>query len=190
MNVLRLLGIRSLAEITLEMLNGKEVTVVEYPEGTSGLLKTLPSVRVKVGEPEKEEWRIPYLKLIGPEGNVNVYGKPEGVLIPGLGEVMVYLSKAKDGIKAELPKKTTLRVYVYPGIPCYFALKEVGKLISVKNLNIEIIIVDNDTRHRLLISKGFKAVPSFEVNEMPLFTGRASAEQLLESIKGALRSER
>ena len=180
--LLALLGVRRLRDIAREI---GEVEVIEYPEGTASPFKGIKGVRVVLGSPERG-WRAPYLKVRG-EGSFNFFGTPRGVLINGLAEAMVYVSGSKRGIRDELPN-LTLRVFVYPGLPCYFVLREIGKLTQIKGLNVEVVSVDSDERYELLRRLGVNKVPTFELDGELLGVGKASAEEIYFLILKRLRA--
>ncbi|ALU12367.1 hypothetical protein EYM_02895 [Ignicoccus islandicus DSM 13165] len=180
---LKMLGVRSLDEIVREL--EKEVTIIEYPRGTATPLLISNKIKVIEGEPEYG-WRKPYLKIRG-ERALDFFGMPQGVLINGLAEALLYVSGSLMGIRDKVPQ-SILRVYVYPGLPCYFVLKEIGKLTYIDGLTIEVISVDNEERYELLKRLGVNKVPTFEFDGEYLYTGRLSAEELYFLIMKKIRA--
>ncbi len=179
----RIFGIRALEDVLRELK--KEVTIIEYPKGIASPFLVSEKVKVVEGEPEKG-WRNPYLKLRG-EGSLDFFGYPRGVLLNGLAETLLYVSGTLKGLEAQLGG-SSLRVYVYPGLPCYFVLREIGKLTAVKGLKIEVVSVDSDERHELLRRLGVNKVPTFELDGELLHTGQLKAEELYFLILKKIRA--
>ncbi|UXD22724.1 hypothetical protein IPA_07705 [Ignicoccus pacificus DSM 13166] len=188
--LLKYFGVMDLGEITKEMIKGGKVVIEEYPEGASSKLALLPNVEVVKGQKPDEDWKIPYVKPKGPNGEVTFYGPLEGILLYGMGTLLLYLSGAREPEKFDpLPVPMNLRVYVYPGLPCYFVLKELGRIAGTKNLNIEIIHVDKGKRLQMLYSLGVRSVPTYELNGKLLHNGKLSAEELYELLKKKAEEE-
>ncbi len=156
--LIKKVGGKTIKEVAKEM--ERPVEVCEYPRGSLGELSKLP-ITVKECERPKEKWQIPCIKVFGSlEGRFTFYGKLEGPLTYGMAEAILIASKRwnKENVNG------FFRVYVYPGLPCYFVLKRVAEAIARTNMIVEIISVDNDERYKLFKRLGTRGVPAFEVN--------------------------
>ncbi len=156
--IIKRAGGRTLKEIREEM-DGRVVEVCEYPRGTLKELR-LP-LKISECEKPKEKWQVPCVRVFGSlEGRFTFYGKPEGPLLYGMAEALLVASKRweKENVSG------SFRVYVYPGLPCYFVMKRVAEAIARTNMTVEVISVDDDERYKLFKRLGTRGVPAFEVN--------------------------
>ncbi|ABU82426.1 hypothetical protein [Ignicoccus hospitalis] len=173
----QLLGLKKITE-----LEG-EVVVEAFPLEEASPLKEVRGVKVIEGKEPEDPSKKPYLRACK-DGvcKVTFYGSLKGVLIPGFLEVLKELSKGTG--EESLPHPVKLKLYVYPGLPCYKALKEAAPLIrKYTNLELEVIHVDSEKRLKELRSLGANAVPAYAVGRELLHVGPLSASELENMIK-------
>ncbi len=175
------LGIRSLEKIARDI--EKEVVVEAYPKEAAEPISELPKVKIVEGKKPEEDWKEPYLRIYGSlEGRATFYGPLKNILTYGFAEMIAIASKDPEK-RERLPVPIKLRVFVYPGTPCYKVLKECARLVrDVENVEVELVHVDGGKRLAMLYELGVKKVPTYVVDGKIINIGSLTKEELMKKL--------
>ena len=166
---------RRLEEIAVEVVKGKRVRIIEYPKGAAAPLLPLLNLEVVEGEAPPEGWMKPYVKAVRGT-TVTFYGNLEGVILNGFAEIIATLANC------DVLSGPQLRLYVYPGLPCYLSMLELAQFLKERGATAEIVNVSDEERLKLLTSKGVRSVPALEVEGRIIHVGLVTRKKLSEAL--------
>ena len=174
--LLKFLGVRPLETMKKEMED--EVVVEAYPKDEAKPIEDFPKVKVVEGKDPGEDWKVPYLRVYGSlDGRVFFYGPLKSILTYGFGELLVKASQKVEKKSLIVPIK--LRVFVYPGKPCYAVLRDAAEVARrYDNLEVEFVHVDGGKRLAMLYELGVNKVPTYVVDGKVINVGPLTPEEL------------